>query len=309
MIDLKEFSIPEVDEETEKKLLGIRCLLLRGEKREAVLTSILVAKGIKDLKTSGKRLSSNDIEKIKFAYDPIFKQEVINKIHRDCDREYSQNIKKCESKIKKIEKSIADEIKRIEASRWENIYGQSLRYNVTEGKLLMNDTYFPFSSIKGAEINMNEIHHTEVIEDEKSKKHASVGGAIAGGLLFGAPGAIIGGTVLGKKTHHNTVNTKSIAMCNHIGVIVDLDGFKSEIILLSKTVEQNSDEFRETLKDAHKIISKLQYISKLPVPESFLLPEEEKSVVDLKEQLASANSDLREAIANVPKYEIPSKYL
>ncbi len=305
----ENFNIAEVDEKTEKKLLGIRGIFLKGEKRQAVLTSKLVNQAIKKKKKSGEKLSQTEIDKIKFAFDPIFKQKVIDKVHSDCDKAYNQAIKKCENNIKSLEKSKANEIKRIEESRWENIVNKNLRYNVTEGKLLMNNATFLFSSIKGAAVNINESYRVETEQKGQSKKHASVGGAVVGTLMFGAVGGIVGGSALGKTTHNSTTNTNNIPTANHVGVIVDIDGFKSEIVLLSQTVDQDSREFQNAIKNAQEIITKLQYLSSLPVPETFLKVEEEQSVVDLQNQIINAIGDLEVAKANVPTYDIPEKYL
>ena len=121
-MEKEKFTIESVDEQTEKKLLGIQGWFLRGEKRQAVLTSKLVAKAIKERKKGGQSLSKEDVDKIKFQYDPIFKQKVIDKVHRDCDREYEHAVKKCESNIKSLEKARANEIKRIEESSKINIW-------------------------------------------------------------------------------------------------------------------------------------------------------------------------------------------
>ena len=307
-MEIKDFQIETVDAKTEKKLLGIRGWFVKGEKREALLTSKLVDKAIKEKKASGE-VSKEDIEKIKFAHDPIFRQKVIDKVHHDCDKKYQQDIKTCEHNISSLEKARKKEVKRIEESRWEKIVDKNLRYNMTEGKLMLNGATVLFSSIKGAAANLNESYRTETTETGKSKKHASIGGALVGGLMFGGVGAIVGGTALGKTTHEGTANTNYIPTANHLGVIVDLDGFKSEIILLNETVDQDSDDFKEAVEKAQKIITKLQVLSTTPVPESYLKPEEEASVVELDNKLVTAHKDLKTAQANVPTYQIPERYL
>lgn len=297
------------DAEEEKKLLGIRGWFVSGQKREDMVTSKLVEKAIKERQKRGERITSADIDKIKFANDPIFKQKVIEKVHRDCDREYNNNVRRCENNIKSLEREREKEIKRIEESRWENIVDKKLRYNMTEGKLLINGTSVLFSSIKGAAANLHESYRVEVNESGKSKKHASVGGAVVGGLMFGAVGAIVGGTALGKTTHQSMANTNNIPTATHFGVIVDIDGFQNEVTVLNETVDQDSDKFREALQKAQTIISKLQYLSTVPVPESFLKVEEEWSVVDLQNKIIEAQREREIVKANVPTYEIPKRYL
>lgn len=307
-MEIKDFQIETVDVETEKKLLGIRGWFVKGEKRDALLTSKLVEKAIKEKKANGE-ITKEDIDKIKFAYDPTFRQKVIDKIHHECDKEYERCIKNCEHNISSLEKARNKEIKRIEESRWQNIVDKNLRYNMTEGKLLFNNTTVLFSSIKGAAVNINESYRVETKETGKSKKHASVGGAVVGGLMFGAVGAIVGGTALGKTTNNSNINTNNIPTANHLGVIVDIDGFKSEIVLLNETVDQDSDAFKKAIEKAQTIITKLQFLSTTPVPENFLKPEEEASVVEFDNKIIAAHNDLEAAKANTPTYEIPEKYL
>lgn len=308
-MDMKNFEIETIDAESEKKLLGIKGWFLKGEKRQAALISKLVEKSIKEHQKSGHILTQEDIDKIKFAYDPIFKQKVIDKVHHDCDKQYNQNIKKCVNAINSLERAKANEIKRIEESRWEKIVNKNLKYNITEGKLLLNGTQLPFSSIKGAAANINESYRIETKENGKTKKHASVGGAVVGGLMFGAVGALVGGTALGKTTHQGDTNTNTIPTANHLGVIVDIDGFKSEVVLLNETVDQDSDEFRKAIQNAQTIIAKLQQLANTPVPASFLRADQEPSVIDLQNKIFIAHSDLEQAKANVPTYKIPERYL
>ena len=301
--------LPEVDEKGEKKLLGVQGMFLKGEKREAMLTSKLVEQAIKEKAKAGEKLSKEEIEKIKFARDPVFKQKVIEKVHSDCDKEYNQNIKNCENAITSLEKAKTNEIKRIEESRWTGVAGNLLRYNLTEGKVLINNSPCLFSSIKGAGANIHESYRVVTEESGQSRRRASVGGAVVGGLMFGAVGAMVGGTALGKTKHQTTTNVNQIPTASHVGVVVNVDGFQNEILLLNKTVDQDSREFTDALKKAQELISVLQYLSTLPVPRSYLLPEQEQSVINLQQRIYGAIHELNAARANVPKYEIPPKYL
>lgn len=301
--------LAELDEKEEKKMLGLQGVFLKGEKREAMLTSKLVEKAIKDSGKNGKKISKEEIDKIKFARDPVFKEKVIEKVHHDCDKEYYNSIKAYENQIKSLEKARTNEIKRIEESRWEFSVGKLLGYNLTEGKLMINNTVSLFSSIKGAGINIHESYRVVTEEKGQSKKRASVGGALAGGLMFGAVGAVVGGATLGKTKHTSTTNTNQIPTASHVGVVVNLDGFQNEILILNKTVDQESREFEDALNKAQEIISKLQYLANIPVPKSYIRADQEQSVLRLQYQISDIISALGAAIANIPKYEIPERYL
>ena len=305
----ENFEIKMVDESTAKKILGIQGWFLRGEKRERVLISKLVSMEIKKRKNSGERISAEEIDKIKFSYDPIFKKKVIDKVHSDADNDYRRRVGNAQHRVKRLESSRMREIKRIEEARWENLIPKKIRYNMTEGVLIINNSRARFSDIKGAAVNIKESYRTITKEEGKSRKHASVGGALVGGLCFGAVGAIVGGAALGKTTHQGTVDTNNIPTATHIGVVIDINGFINEIPLLDKTIDQDSKEFISTVRKAQDIISKLQYLAGTPVPENFLKAEEEESVLLIDAQIVRAKDLVEFEKANVPRYDIPSRYL
>lgn len=290
-------------------ILGIKNLFLKGEKRERYLTSKLVATAIKEEKKNGKALSKEEIEKIKFEYDPIFHDKIISRVHKVQDKKYANNVKIAENNVKKLIKERINEINRINKKRWQSVGNGNLMYNLVEGKININKTIHLFSSIKGAEVNKEDSYRVVTTENGKSKKHASLGGAVAGGLLFGAVGAIVGGTALGKTTSKGESISNSIPTCNHIGVIVDIDGFKSEVILLNHTVNQSSLVYKIALQEAQEIVSKLHFLATQPVPKTFTKVEDEQSVLDIGKSIAEAQKELERVKANKPTYEIPEKYL
>lgn len=299
------FVIETVDKETEKKLLGIRGWFLRGEKRQAVLTSKLVKKAIKDHKKAGGTLSKKEIDKIKFAHDPIFRQEVIDKVHRDCDKEYEQAIKKCEKKIRSLEEDRLDEIEKVEKARWEEIVDEDLQYNMTEGMLLYNDEKIPFSGIRGAAVSFDAAYRVVPEETNKSKKNVTVDAAMLGGLAFGVVNAVIGGS--SSPANDSVANT--IPTANHLGVMVDFNGAKSEIVLLNETVDQDSRDCRKAVQKAETLVTKLHFLSTVPVPATFLPASEERSVLKIQEKIFEAQQELEAAKADVPTYDIPERYL
>lgn len=136
-----------------------------------------------------------------------------------------------------------------------------------------------------------------------------MGGAVAGGLLLGPVGAVVGGSALGKTTSKGNSVSNSIPTCNHIGVIIDIDGFKSEVILLNHTVDQSSEQYTNALQNAEAIVSKLHYLATQPVPKIFKKVEEEASVLEIGKQIAKAQEELEKVKADKPTYDIPDKYL
>ena len=244
----------------------------------------------------------------RFVNEPTYRKRVIEQLHKEQDAQYTKRIKVLKSEKEKLISKRKKEIERIETERWESVANGKLLINTTEGKVRFNKSEFLFSDIKGAEINIRFTNN--VVTDEKgaSKKHASLGGGVLGGLVGGVPGAIIGGVGLGKKKTKATTTQTEIPMCNHIGVLVDINGFVSEIVLLSEQVEESSSTFDKTQMVAQEIISKLAVIAKTPVPSTWLKVEDEPSVKEFDIKIIDKENEIQVAIDDKPTYKIPDMY-
>lgn len=242
-------------------------------------------------------------------------EKIDKKIHKDRDRDYNIKVRQAQYKLSQLEKLKQDEINRIAKSRWQAI-GNNFSYNLTEGIVSINGNSYPFTDIKGAEMTKNEgfrtVTNTTGTNNQRAKKHISLGGAVAGGLILGPVGAVIGGSALGKTTTNgkdNQVTTSdNIPTCHHIGVNVDIKGFNTEIVILSTTVDQSSAVYANAINTAQKIVDQLRILSSTPVPKSFIKPEEEQSVLSYNSQIETATKELQDTIKNKPTYEIPESY-
>lgn len=284
---------------------GFRKFLLNNERKEKFLTSKLLDQAIKLEKKKGNRFSKEEIEKIKFEYDPIFHDKIIAGIHREKDNEYARNVRNAERKVKSLENSRKNEIRRIDNNRWQTVDGENLKYNLVEGKIRINKTEHLFSAIKGAEVNKQDSCRVITTENGESKTKGEIS---ACGAAFGSFG-IMGGRTRGTTTTSNKSVSNSIPTCNHIGVVIDINGFKSEVVLLNRTVDQSSRVYITSLQRAEEIVSKLHFLATQPVPETFIKVEEETSVLEYDRQIVEAQEELEKVKANTPTYDIPKKYL
>lgn len=243
--------------------------------------------------------------------------KVENKVHKDQDREYNKKVKDAQNKLQQLQNSREKEIQRITSERWESIGNNALSFNMTEGKIIVNGSTYLFSDIKGAEIVKKDssrvVTNTTETSKGKSKKHASIGGGLLGAAVAGPVGAVVGGSVLGKTTSKGktnvVTNSNEIPTCYHIGVNVDLNGFSTEIVLLSNTVDQSSNIHNNTVRIAQLIVDKLRSLSQTPVPKKFIQPEEEQSVKDIEKEIENAAKELKNVSDDKPTYEIPESYL
>ena len=243
----------------------------------------------------------------KFVIDPKYRKRVIENIHREEDYQYERRIKILRSEKEKLIKKRAKEITRVSEARWESVAGGKLLVNITEGKVKINQGEFLFSDIKGAEPNVQYVSRVVSTEKGESKKHASLGGGLVGGIIGGVPGAIIGGVGLGKTTSNGQTTQNEIPICTHIGVMININGFVSEIVLLNKQVELTDSDFEKAQKEAQNIITKLTTIAQISVTD-YLKVEDEPSVKAFDTQIINKENEIKFAIDDKPTYKIPEVY-
>lgn len=112
-----------------------------------------------------------------------------------------------------------------------------------------------FPSLKNAiPHSYDDIVDFELIEDDSSVIKGGVGSAIAGGILFGGVGAIVGGATGKKKLNQACTNLMIKITINNMAAPVEY------IKLISSTTNKNSMIYRSAYQDAQEIISLLQLI-------------------------------------------------
>lgn len=257
-------------------IFGVKGIFLTKQKREDLLTSILVANKIKSEKLRGKIITKEDITKIKFEYDPLFRNKVESKVRKDADDAYERRIRNCEENLESLEEKRAAEIEKLTAARWEDVADGEVKFNMTEGKVSVNGTQSLFSAIIGAELNKEDSYR----------------------LVAGKP----------TKDQPNPSSVK-VPTCNHIGVMVNIGGYQSEVVLLKVTADQSDKAYTKAMKNAKEIITKLRYLATVAVPESYLPVEDEASVIAIDDKIIEATRELDAAKADKPTYDIPDQYL
>lgn len=257
-------------------IFGAKNIFLKEQKREDLLTSILVAEKIKSEKLRGKIFTKEDIAKIKFEYDPLFRNKVESKVRKDADDAYERRIKNCQINLDDLQEKRNAEIRKLTEARWETVGDTSVKFNMTEGKVLVNGTEYPFTAIISAELNKEDSYRL----------------------------------VAGKATKENPdPDSVRIETCNHVGVMVNIGGYQSEVVLLKITADQADKLYIKAMNNAKEVITKLRYLATVPVPESFLPVEDEASVIAIDDKIIEANRELDAAKADKPTYDIPSQYL
>ena len=100
-----------------------------------------------------------------------------------------------------------------------------------------------------------DIVEFELLENGETVTKGGIGRALAGGILFGEAGAIVGGRTA-KKTTRKVVDTFKIKI-----TINNIDNPIEYIELINKKTKTNSSAYEKAYKDAHKILSILSAIT------------------------------------------------
>ena len=234
-------------------------------------------------------------------------ESVSKKIHKERDKEYNSKVSMAENEVERLEKEREQEINNIFNERWETYDPIPFSYNMTEGIINIDGDEYPFSDIHGASLVKEDSIKTITTTTGKTKKHASLGKAVVGGVIMGPLGAAAGAT-MGKNTTTANSVTNEIHMCNFIGVKVNVEGFEIQIPVLNKTVDQSSKTYINSLDKANEIVNKLQKLSKTKVPNNFVKIEKEESVLEYDRLIKDAKAKLKDVKADKPNYDIPESY-
>lgn len=109
----------------------------------------------------------------------------------------------------------------------------------------------------GKIFNFEDIIDCELLENNSTVTSTkSLGKAIAGGVLAGGVGAIIGG-VTGKKVANG--------ICNKLDIKITINDLKKPCIyahLIQKPIKQKSSEYKRAYKQAQDILSLMQVVIK-----------------------------------------------
>ncbi len=126
--------------------------------------------------------------------------------------------------------------------------------NEKKKKIRINETLYSFKDIVQCEI----IEDGNVITTTTEKRKASLGKAVVGGALFGAAGAIIGGTS-GKSVSRST----STQFCSKLDVKITVNNFENPveyIKIIDENVNKNTQEYADRSEEAQKCLSILQIV-------------------------------------------------
>ena len=186
--------------------------------------------------------------------------------------------------ISSLKSARSKEIRRIENARWTTVVKNKFSYNITEGTASINNNICLFSEIKGASIVKTESHRVETKEKSDSKNTGSV--------VMGGAGSLVGGVSFGKTETTTKGSADVIPTCTHLGVVVDVNNFQHEIVLFNEMIDQTNKKYLALLQEADAVLHSLRHISSIAVPESYLLPEQEKSVLAIDKKILEAEHEL-----------------
>ena len=133
-------------------------------------------------------------EKKRFKYENNLKyrERVNKKIRRRTDKQYDKKLKKLQFEEKSLSEARLKVIKKLQEARWKPLYKKNIIVNRTEGKIRINGTDYLFENIGNTRLITNISNSTVTSGRVKTKFKPSIGGALAGGSMYGVAGAAAG---------------------------------------------------------------------------------------------------------------------
>ncbi len=267
---------------------GFHRLLWKADKQDLFVRMVADGASPREIREGMKAKAAADLQD-RFENDKPFQDSVLAKVKKNADKAHDSRVR---AALKEKEKAIAareNELERIDKSRWQSL-GYGILVNRTEGILRYQNRNFLFTDIEGAKPYTNYVEKHNYSTTGTTKKSPSIGKAIVGGALFGAPGVIIGGLSGTDKHVSETRDNVTMEVANR-GVYLNLAGFTYDI------------------KDApESLVVEFQALSQEGVPESFTPIDQMPSVLAIDEQIRQIESKIEEVRNEKVIYEIPDKY-
>ncbi len=148
----------------------------------------------------------------------------------------------------------------------EDNLGELLKIDYNNRMIVFNEIILNFNELKSYEIKFYYETTTTTITSSNTKK--GVGKALAGGLLFGFTGAIVGGLTAKSKTKSNSQSSNS-TVCSNVKVFLSLKNYYDNLLIIdispdstefnltnSSDLEEYGKKLNAKLQDLFEIISK-----------------------------------------------------
>lgn len=276
-------------------ILALRLLFFKN--KEKVIQSKLVKEYIRK-----NKLTKEEIIKIKFKYDPIYHDKVINKNKIEKDRQYYLKVSNATNKYNRLVAIKKELILNIKKNRWTDVVENKFSYNLLEGKIKINNEEFKFNQIKKCKID------SDFSKDYiTTKNHSS-----SAGLYYfndNKKDDFSRTFLYGKANENVSITTEEIEYCQYLVICVLLDDVEREIVLINKRIDKNTKEYMELVKLAKMILKDLRKFARIKQERKYLEVEQEFVVLKYDKLIETAKKELELAILDRPKYEIDKIYL
>lgn len=149
-----------------------------------------------------------------------------------------------------------------ERKKWTTIAKNIFEINQTDNRVKLCGCTYDFEDIIDCDL-INESSEKIVTQTKgENRKKVSLGKALIGGTLFGAVGAIIGGSAGKTKVNQQSVTTNS-PICNKLQIVVTVMNLESPVVYLNfirRGVYKDSYQYNKAFELATKTLGILRGI-------------------------------------------------
>ncbi len=306
-------------------LSSSRILFMSSAKQDNFILASLVQKAIRRTeRKTGQVFSEAERDRIRFRYDPLFHQQIIEHSCKHVKQTHDEKIARLTKSLTQLQRERSQELERLRQTRWRSAGSPDLIYSLKDGQIRLNKTIIcNFAEIQRVYLtyDLGE-RYTLRIDWTATKEHLNQFFQRSKSLLDDQLSKRIQKNaqieeILPDQSTENIVPCECpiirkipVITCGNLSVRIKFnDHTETAIVVLPNCVDWASKKCHKSYQLATHLEQALQLLSKTPMPVEKMDLDNELTIQEYDQQISDLQAKLHEAENSPPQPEIPERYL